>query len=406
MAVNQGLKTLAESSPDFNNQGVQNLINPVNIGFALKTRTLAQKVDASTVLTVSQKNDLNSTLDTNAYLNLGRVLEDLDLHTTKIFTGELGQQDLNDDRPNTGTFLDHIQDVQGFESIIPNLYGYTADSINKGVAGHFGTVSGAVDSAMKTLRTAVEFINSKSESTDTAFQTATQNISNFLDTLGDSTAFDESTFNSLQSAFQTASDNFNTTLTGGQYTKFRTNMITARATVVDQIALEVTNLGTIRTYSESLNNLSAYVTLAESANVRNLIRRASNNANFREYFEQYANRNANTNPLFEGIGNDSAESTAIDEILSLKGLPDVVDFLDTDSVAAKATRDDRLKTTVSFQGLNTEQIIDTACEKLSISTANKDIYAKSKSLLNNLNQRDRDLVKAELDLNQQIDTLS
>ena len=36
MAVNQGLKTLAESSPDFNNQGVQNLINPVNIGFALK----------------------------------------------------------------------------------------------------------------------------------------------------------------------------------------------------------------------------------------------------------------------------------------------------------------------------------------------------------------------------------
>ena len=406
MAVNQGLKTLAESSPDFNNQGVQNLINPVNIGFALKTRTLAQKVDASSVLTVSQKNDLNSTLNTNAYLNLGRVLEDLDLHTAKIFTGELGQQDLNDDRPNTGTFLDHVQDVQGFESIIPNLYGYTADSINKGVAGHFGTVSGAVDSAMKTLRTAVEFINSKSESTDTAFQTATQNISNFLDTLGDSTAFDESTFNSLQSAFQTASDNFNTTLTGGEYTKFRTDMITARATIVDQIALEVSNLGTIRTYSESLNNLSAYVTLAESANVRNLIRRASNNTSFREYFEQYAIRNSNTNPLFEGIGNDSAESTAIDEILSLKGLPDVVDFLDIDSVAAKATRDDRLKTTVSFQGLNTAQIIDTACEKLSISTANKDIYAKSKSLLNNLNQRDRDLVKAELDLNQQIDTLS
>ena len=73
MAVNQGLKTLAESSPDFNNQGVQNLINPVNIGFALKTRTLAQKVDASTVLTVSQKNDLNDTLDTHPYLNLGRT---------------------------------------------------------------------------------------------------------------------------------------------------------------------------------------------------------------------------------------------------------------------------------------------------------------------------------------------
>ena len=406
MAVNQGLKTFAESSPDFNNQGIQNLINPVNIGFVLKTRTLAQKVDASTVLTVSQKNDLNSTLNTNAYLNLGRVLEDLDLHTAKIFTGELGEQDPNSDEANRGSFVDHIQSVQGFIGTVPFLYGYTADSINKGVAGHFGTVSGTLDSAMKTLRTAVEYINSKSESTDTAFQTATQNISNFLDTLGDSTAFDESTFNSLQSAFQTASDNFNTTLTGGQYTTFRTNLINSRKTVVDQIALEGTNLGVIRTYEGQLAVISSYVNMTTDADVRNLMIRTSNNANFREYFEQYANRTANKNPLFEGIGNDSAESTAIDEILSLKGLPDVVDFLDIDSVAAKATRDDRLKTTVSFQGLNTEQIIDTACEKLSISTANKDIYAKSKRLLNNLNQRDRDLVKAELDLNQQIDTLS
>jgi len=146
--------------------------------------------------------------------------------------------------------------------------------------------------------------------------------------------------------------------------------------------------------------------MTTDADVRNLMIRTSNNANFREYFEQYANRTANKNPLFEGIGDDSAESTAIDEILSLKGLPDVVDFLNIDSVAAKATRDDRLKTTVSFQGLNTEQIIDAACEELNISTANKDIYAKSKSLLANLNKRDRDLVKSELDLNQQIDTLN
>jgi hypothetical protein len=55
MAVNQGLKTLSESTPNFSNQGVQNLIAPVNIGWVLKTRTLAQKADASEVLTVSQK---------------------------------------------------------------------------------------------------------------------------------------------------------------------------------------------------------------------------------------------------------------------------------------------------------------------------------------------------------------
>ena len=55
MPVNQGLKTLIESTPNFNNQHVQNLIAPVNIGFVTKTRTLVQKTNASTVLTVSQK---------------------------------------------------------------------------------------------------------------------------------------------------------------------------------------------------------------------------------------------------------------------------------------------------------------------------------------------------------------
>ena len=299
-----------------------------------------------------------------------------------------------------------VQDVQGFISIIPTLYGYSADFINKGIAGHFGTASGSVDTAMTTLKRCVVEINSKSLATDTAFQTATQNISNFLDTLGDSSSFDESTFNSLQSAFQTAANNFNTALGDGQFLQFRTDMIAARKTVVDQIALEVSNLGVIRTYEGQLAVISSYVNMTTDPDVRNLMIRTSSNKNFREYFEQYANRTANQNPLFEGIGNDSAESTAIDEILSLKGLPDVVDFLDLDSVALKATRDDRLKTTVSFQGLNTEQIIDAACEELSISTTNKDINAKSKSLLANLNKRDRDLVKAELDLNQQIDTLS
>ncbi len=406
MAVNQGLKTLAESSPEFNNQGVENLIAPVNIGFALKTRTLAQKVDASTVLTVSQKNDLNDTLNTQPYLNLGRTLEDLDLHTTKIFTGALGQQDLNDDRPNTGTFLDHVQDVQGFISIIPTLYGYSADFINKGIAGHFGTASGSVDTAMTTLKRCVVEINSKSLATDTAFQTATQNISNFMDTLGDSTSFDESTFNSLQSAFQTAANNFNTALGDGQFLQFRTDMIAARKTVVDQIALEVTNLGEIRTYSESLNNLSAYVTLADDADVRNLIIRTSANTQFKDYFEQYGSRNLNRNPLFEGVLNDSSEETAIQEILKLKGLPDVTDPLDLDNVALKAQRDTRIKTKVSFNGKNTEEIINLACDTLSISKSNKDIYALSKSLLENMNNHDRELIKSDLNLNQQIDTLS
>ena len=405
MAINQGLKTLAESTPDFSNQGVQNLIAPVNIGWVLKTRTLSQKVDASEVLTISQKNDLNDTLNTQPHLNLGRVLEDLDLHTAKIFTGELGEQDPNSDTPNRGSFLDHLQTVQSFMSSIPYLYGYSADSINKGLSGHFGTVSGTIDSAMSTLKRCVVDINSKSLSNDTSYQTATQNLIDFIDSLGDSSAFDESTFNSLQSAFQSAADNFNTTLAGGAYTQYRTDMIAARKTVVDQIALEVANLGTVRTYSLALASLSSYINLAEDEDVRNLVIRTSRNENFKSYFENYSARVSQLNPLYSGVG-DSSEEVQIQEILKLKGLPDVIDYLDLDSVASKATRDGRLRTTVSFQGKTTEQIINLACDALNIAKTNKDVYALSKSLLSNMNQHDRDVIKTQLNINQQIDTLS
>ena len=402
MAINQGLKTLVESTPNFSNQGVQNLIAPVNVGWVLKTRTLAQKADASTVLTVSQKNDLYDTLNTQPHLNLGRVLEDLDLHTAKIYTGELGEA--RDDNP-ASLFLDHVQTVQSFIATIPTLFGYSADSINKGVNGHFGTVNGVINSAVLTLKDAVVHINSKSLGTDTAYQSATQDLIDFLDSLGDSSAFDESTFNSLQSAFQSAADNFNTTLAGGAYTVYRTNMIAARKTIVDQIALEVANLGTIDTYNESLATLSTYSSFAENTDVSNLIIKSSQNVNFRSYFENYADRLAKLNPLYSGVA-DSSEETQIQEILKLKGLPDVTDYLDLDSVAAKALRDDRLRTTISAQGKTTEQIINAACDTLNIVKTNKDVYALSKSLLANMNQHDRDVIKAQLNINQEIDTLS
>ena len=409
MPVNQGLKTLIESQPNFNNQHVQNLIASVNIGFVINQRNLVQKTNASTVLTVSQKNDLNETLDIQPHLNLGKVLEDLDNHTAKIFTGELGEA--RDDNP-ASLFLDHVQTVQGFTITIPTLYGYSADSINKGVAGHFGTVSGSITSAMNLLKEAMEVITTRSDALadqqavkNAAFQTSITNLVNFLDSLGDSTSFDESTFNSLQSAYQTAANNFDTELQNGDYSVFRTNMINQRQIIVDQIALEVSNLGAIDTYNESLASLSIYSSLAEDTNVRNLILQSSTNKDFKSYFENYSNRESQLNPLYGGV-TDSSLDTQIQDILKLKGLPDVTDYLDLDAVASKATRDDRLKTTVSFQGLDTEQIIDAACEELNVLTANKDIYAKSKSLLANLNERDRDLVKNEINLNQQIDTLS
>ena len=402
MSVNQGLKTLIESSPNFSNQAVQNLIATVNIGWVAKTRTLAQKVDASTILINSQKSDLLATLDIQPHLNLGRILEDLDNHTAKIFTGELGEA--RDDNP-ASLFLDHVQTVQGFTITIPTLYGYSADSINKGVAGHFGSVFGSVDTALGNLKTSVEFIKSKELATDTAYQTATQNIIDFIDALGDSTAFDESTFNALQSAFQTAANNFNTALTDGQFAVTRTDMINNRVAIQDQINLEATNLGAIDTYNESLAQLGIYVGLTENTDIINLITKSSQNPNFRSYFENFSAREAKQNPLYTGV-NDSSEEIQINEILKLRGLPDVTDHLDLDSVAAKALKDDRIKTGIKSQGKTSEQIIIDSCDILGISKNNKNIYALSKGLLENMNKHDRNTVKAELDSNQEINTLS
>ena len=412
MAVNQGLKTFAENTPEVTNQGIDNLINLVNVGFVGKTRSIAQKIDASTVLIVGQKNALKDTMDTQPHLNIGRFIEDLAVHSTKILTGELGQQDLNDDRPNTGSFLDHIQAVQGFVGTIPFLYGYTADSINKGVAGHFGTVSGAVDTAMNTLQEAVAHLTARSDAlADTqatknaAYQTASQNIINFLNGLDDSTAFNESTFNSLQSAFVTAANEFDTTLQAGEYISFRTNMINSRKTIVDQIALEVSNLAVIRTYENTITELSSYVNLAADKDTRNLIIRTSNNKNFKEYFENYEQRNSLLNPLYTDVIDSSLDSK-IEEILKIKGLPDVTDFQNIDAVAQKALRDDRLATVIKSQGKTSEQIIIDACDVLKIDKRNKDTFALSKSLLENLNNRDREVVKNEITTQQTIDTIS
>ena len=58
MTINKGLKSLAESSPNFSNQGLENAINDFKLGFAEKNITLDTAITDNTVLTDSQKNDI------------------------------------------------------------------------------------------------------------------------------------------------------------------------------------------------------------------------------------------------------------------------------------------------------------------------------------------------------------
>jgi hypothetical protein len=126
MAVNKGLKTLAENTPDFSGASTQTLITAVvtadsTLNFASRVYYLIHKAEASADITNAQRADLNDSLDVQSHLNTGRYLYDLEQQTTNILNGSLGEPDPVDG--NTGTFLDHLSTVQSFISSIPSLYG-------------------------------------------------------------------------------------------------------------------------------------------------------------------------------------------------------------------------------------------------------------------------------------------
>jgi len=208
------------------------------------------------------------------------------------------------------------------------------------------------------------------------------------------------------SGVATAATNFDAAIQTAPYDAKRALLISNMNTINDQRTLENSNLTTIRTYSTTLAENNAYVALADDEDLRKLIINTSQNADFKSYFENYADRELNDNPIYHNALSDSSNEQIIDSVMRLKGLPDVTDYVDLDSVARKALKDTRLKTKLKDAGKTTEQIIDRACELLAINVDNKDIYAKSKSLLSNMNANDREIVKTELDLHNQVNTLS
>jgi hypothetical protein len=106
------------------------------------------------------------------------------------------------------------------------------------------------------------------------------------------------------------------------------------------------------------------------------------------------------------IAADSSEEDAINSALKLKNLPDVKNYLDTESVAKKALRDTRIKTRLGDSGKTIEQIIEGSCVLLGINVTGRDVYAQSKSLLENMNNFDRETVKYEISLHRLASTSS
>jgi len=422
MTVKKGLKTLVESTPNFSNQALENAINDIkNIdkddGYSwIKSSFDADTaIEDNTVLTLSQKNDLKDEINNVPHLNIGRYFNDVIRHTNTILDGTIIP--IPSGEPQTATFLEILQLVQTIQIMIPDAYGVTPAEKNRDVNDHLGSLNNIFleteDSSkpvFTSLKDTLSFLEAGAR-TNSSLATAsaavrdsnTQLITFLASVVADSTDFQQ-TLNTYGSQLAGNNTNLNNQLASEPYLTKKTQLIADRDEINTQVALENSNLSGIRTYVETLTNNNAYTTLAEDPQLRKLMSRVAQNSNWQTYFNEYETNLANLNPMYN-IDTDSDKASTIDRVLRNKGLPDVLDYLDIDSVANKAKKDDRIDTK-NFDYYTTEQIITKCCQQLEISTANRSVYNQSESLLNNLNLRDRQKIADALDLNESSNTLS
>ena len=412
MAVNKGLKSLAESTPNFSNQALENAINNLKIGWVAKSIQLDTAIEDSAVLTSSQKNDLRDDIDNVPHLNIGRYLGELVRHTNTIIDGSIIPGDpliLTGDQ-GQGSFIEILQLVQSLQSLIPELLGATPAEKNRAVNDHLGSLNNIFleteDSSkpvFTSLQEAITFINDAGLATDTTYQTAIDDLKNFVVALtGDSTDF-QTSLDNRATTLATAQTNFNNALASEPYLTKRTQLVNNRESIVTQKNLESSNILSLRTFTEDLANNQAFTALAEDPSLRQLMARVAQNENWQNYFENYGQNLKDLNPLYN-TETDSDKSAVIDRVLADSGLPDVTDATDLSAVAGKAKRDSRIDT-ANFDRFTDEKIITESCNQLGITTANRTIGALSDSLLSNMNEHDRSTISSALDANESADTI-
>ena len=413
MAVNKGLKSLAETSPNFSNQALENAVDTLKVGWVIKSTDLDTAIQDNTVLTTSQKNDLKDDINNIAHLNLGRVLGDLIRHSATIIDGSIipGDGDILTAEQGQGTFLEILQSVQSIQGSIPELFGVEAKDMARSVNDHIGTLNNIFTTTedstapvFTSLLESINFIVTANLATETALETAYDNLKNFINSVvADSTDFQQ-TLDTFATAVATAHTNFNNAMAAEPYITHRNNLVAQREKINVQVALENSNITGIRNYLESLSNNIAFTSMAEDETLRKLMSNVAQNTNWQNYFKNYETEKANLNPIYT-TDTDSDKSAIIDQVLADSGLPGVTDATNLAAVADKAQRDSRV-VTANFDRFTVEQQITKSCEQLGITTANRTISALSGTLLNNMNQFDRDEIARRLDLNESANTLS
>ena len=410
MTVNKGLKSIAESSPNFSNQALENAIAQLKLGWVIKSSELDTAIQNNAVLTASQKTDLKDEINNVSHLNLGRVLGDLIRHTNTVIDGSIIPLD-DTENPVASTFLDILQMVQSAQGLIPEVLGVEPSTKSRDVNDHLGTLNNVFleteDSSapvFTTLQESISFIVNADLATETALETAYDNLKNFINSVvADSTDFQQ-TLDTFGAAVATAHTDFNNALAVEPYLTHRTRLITARESINVQVSLENSNLTSLNDFVETLANNLSFSALAEDKVMRKLMANVAQNTNWQTYFNDFETNLSNLNPIYT-TDTDSDKSAVIDKVLADSGLPDVTDSTDFDAVASKAKRDTRIDT-ANFDRFTSEQIIEKSCVQLGITTANRTISALSNSLLANMNQHDRDTIAEQLDLNESADTIS
>ena len=410
MTVNKGLLSLVENTPNFSNQALENAVNTLKVGWVTKSFDLDSVIASNGVLTTSQKNDLKDDINNITHLNIGRVLGDLIRHSATIIDATIIPLD-DADNPTPATFLEILQQIQTVQGLVPELYGVTPADKSRAVNDHVGTLNNIFlttdDSSapvFTSLLESINFIVTADLATETALETAYDNLKNFINSVvADSTDF-QTTLDNFATAVATAHTNLNNALAAEPLLTHKNNLIAQREKINVQVALENSNLVGIDTYITSLSDNISFTSLAEDEELRGLLSKVAQNKNWQTYFENYNNEKENLNPIYT-TDTDSDKSAIIDQVLADSGLPDVTDATDLAAVAAKAQRDNRIDT-ANYDRYTVEQQITKSCEQLGITTANRTITALSGTLLRNMNQHDRDEIARQLDLNESADTLS
>jgi len=425
MTVAKGLKSLAESSPNFSNQALENAINDIKAidkddghQFILSQFSVDTAIHDNTVLTTSQKNDVLETLYAEQpHLHVGRYLNDVVRHTNTILDGSIVPVDPADN-PVAHTFLEILQNVQTLQGLVPEVLGVPSSEKSRAVNDHLGTLNNiftttedSAEPVFTRLKRIMQLIDSTSRANTvsglnlaiTNVAVGNNNLTTFLANLtDDSTDFQQSLDNMVTlAANKYATLNTRISEIAGDPT---TDLVAIREQITTQVALENSNLTGILTYVDTLSSNLSYSALAEDSEIRQLMANVAQDSNWQTYFNDYETNQANLNPLYT-TGTDSDKSSIIDQVLADSGLPDVTDATDFAAVAEKAKRDNRINT-ATFDKSTVEQIIEKSCQQLGITTANRTISALSGSLLGNMNQHDRDEIARSLDLNESADTIS